>query len=639
MNKLSHGWTGKVLEMDLGTREINIRKLPQEFYSKFIGQSGINAALLYQMAPPEIGPLDPQAPFIFGVGPLAGTPAPCSGRFSVTFKSPLTGIFADSNCGGHFGPELKMAGFDHVIITGKSESPVYLLIDNHNVRIEDAADIWGLDTAATEEEIKTREMDRTLQIAGIGPAGENLVRFAAVISNCSRAAARCGPGAVLGSKNLKAVAVRGHLGLKTWDPEGFEKACLQAKQAIQDDPLYSQASTYGTACITGMAQALGFLPTRNFRESTFEGAPNLFGDAIYENHLERHKGCYNCPVSCSKYCSVTQGDYQGTAGEGPEYESISAFGPKCGNDNLASILHSNMLCNQLGLDTISAGNTLAWAMECFEQGILTREDIGTDLNFGNHQAINTLLHRIARREGIGDILAEGAPLASSTLGGSEYVVHSKGMDYPAVDVRGTKGMALSFAVSPRGGDHLKGLPMFEIAPDVYAEEIKRELGINPPDSYWLHYSGKPELIRWHEDWHCVVDSLGLCKLEGIAIKPLYPEHFLQLLQTATGLDISLDELRKAGERIWNLERRFNAREGLDSKSDLPPRRLLQEPISSGPSRGEVLDKQDFLQMLQEYYRQRGWDQETGIPCREKLQELQLSLESEIEAPLQVAPAK
>ncbi len=625
MNKFSFGWTGRILQVDLGTQEINIRELPKELYTKFIGQSGINAALLYQMSLPEIGPLDPEAAFIFGVGPLAGTPAPCSGRFTVTFKSPLTGIFADSNCGGHFGPELKMAGFDHVIITGKSKHPVYLLIDNDSVRIESAPQIWGLCTSETEDEIKTREMDRSLKITSIGPAGETLVRFAALICNRSRAAARCGPGAVMGSKNLKAVAVRGDLGLQTWDPEGFENACANAFRAIQEDPLYSQASTYGTACITGMAQALGFLPTRNFQESSFEGAPNLFGDAIYENHLARHKGCYNCPVSCSKYCSVTSGDYEGTAGEGPEYESISAFGPKCGNDNLPSVLHSNMLCNQLGLDTISSGNTVAWAMECFERGILTREDTGLDLHFGNHRAINTLLHRIAKREGIGDILAEGAPRASDCLGGREYVVHSKGMDYPAVDVRGTKGMALAFAVSPRGGDHLKGLPMFEIAPDVYAKEIQRELDIVPPEYYWLNYRSKPELIRWHEDWHCVVDSLGLCKLEGIAIKPLYPEHFLQLLKTATGWDLSLDELRQAGERIWNLERAFNAREGLDSSHDIPPRRLLEEPISTGPSQGEVLHRQDFLAMLREYYQQRGWDTETGIPTAEKIKELELDI--------------
>ncbi|MFW6054301.1 MAG: aldehyde ferredoxin oxidoreductase family protein [Thermodesulfobacteriota bacterium] len=627
MTERSFGWAGRILEVDLTHERISRQRLPGKLSRRFIGQSGINAALLHQMAPRAIRPLDPEAPLIFGVGPLGGTAAPCSGRFSLTFKSPLTGIFADSNCGGHFGPELKMAGYDHIVIKGKARRPVYLCIDNDSVRLNRADHLWGLNTWDTEDEITSELRDRTFQIASIGSAGENLVLFAAVISNKSRAAARCGPGAVMGSKNLKAVAVRGDRGLRVHDPVLFQENAQQALESILDDPLYSQASTYGTSCITGMAQALGFLPTRNFQASTFDGAAALYGDTIAETCLQGRKGCYNCPVSCSKYCSVAEGPYAGARGEGPEYETISAFGSKCGNDDLASVLQANMLCNQLGLDTISTGNTIAWAMECSERGIFDSKSPWSGLRFGDHSRMIELIQAIAGREGVGDILAQGTLAASGHLGGRDRVVHSKGLDYPAVDVRGTKGMALAFAVSPRGGDHLKGLPLFEVAPDLYAREMEREIGISPGDGYWLDYASKPELIRWHEDWHCVVDSLGLCKLEGIAIKPLFPHHFRNLLQAATGWEVSHEELRLCGERIWTLERLFNIREGLGTADDLPPQRLLTEPISTGPAKGEVLDRNRFQDMLNEYYELRGWDRTTGAPLPGKCLELGLDFSS------------
>jgi aldehyde:ferredoxin oxidoreductase len=348
----------------------------------------------------------------------------------------------------------------------------------------------------------------------------------------------------------------------------------------------------------------------------------MCGDELIARYLQRHKGCYNCPVSCSKYCAVTDGPYAGARGEGPEYETLSAFGSKLGNNNLPAVIYANMLCNQLGLDTISTGNTIAWFMECCERGVFGLPE-EKKVCFGQHERAVDMIQSIARREGIGDTLAQGAPAASKVIGGEAYVVHSKGLDYPAVDVRGTKGMALAFAVSPRGGDHLKGLPMFELAPEAYAREIQREFGFSPHGKYWLEYRTKPELIRWHEDWHCVVDSLGLCKLEGIALKPLLPRHFRDLLHAATGWNVSLEELRGAGERIWNLERLFNVRLGLGRKHDLPPRRLLTEPIATGPAKGEILDAESFEAMLEAYYEQRGWDKKTGKPLPKKLRELAL----------------
>lgn len=628
MNKRWFGWSGRILEIDLTRGVVATKDLTERLAHLYLGQAGINARLLYDSTSAATDPLSPSAPLIFGAGPLAGTLAPCSGRFTVTFKSPLTGIFGDSNCGGHWGPELKMAGYDHIVIVGKADHPVYLWIDNDRVEIRDARQLWGKTTWDTEELIKDDLAEPTANIASIGPAGENRVRFAAVICNQARAAARCGPGAVMGSKYLKAIAVRGDRGIQVADKAAFQDAVEEATQAILADPLYESAKTYGTLAITGLAQNLGFLPTRNFCQSTFEGADKLKGEVFLERYGTKHKGCYNCPVSCSRYYRISSGPYASTRGEGPEYESVSALGSKCGNDNFDAILHANSLCNQLGLDTISTGNTIAWAMECFEKGLLTRDQVdGLDLCFGNDSALVALLQKIAAREGIGDLLAEGALRASQKLGGADFVVHSKGLDYPAVDIRGTKGMALSFAVSPRGGDHLKGLSLYEVAPELYAKDIKRELGIHIAPKYWLQYETKPELMRWHENWHCVVDSLGLCKLEGIALKPLLPVHFQRMLSAATGWQVSVPGLEQIGERIWNLERMYNVREGKNSRDDLPPRRLLEEPISTGPAKGERLEQHRYESMRKKYYRLRGWCPATGVPTREKLIDLGLEHKS------------
>ena len=623
-NRKWYGWTGTILEVDLTNGSVGKIELPGELAHKYLGQAGINARMLYDRVSADTDPFSPEAPLVFGVGPLGGTLAPCSGRLSVTFKSPLTGIFGDSNCGGHWASELKMAGYDHIVITGKAKHPVYLWIDNDKVQVRDARPMWGKDTWETDELVRQDVSERTAQVACIGPAGENLVRFAAIICNRARAAARCGPGAVMGSKNLKAVAVRGDRGIHVADKSAFREAVDEAVAAILSDPLYESAKTYGTLAITPLAQALGFLPTRNFQESTFDGADKLSGEIFMQRFATRHKGCYNCPVACSRLYKVSEGAYA-TRGEGPEYETVSALGAKCGNDNFESILHANTLCNRLGMDTISTGNVLAWAMECHEKGVLDRAGLdGVDLRFGNERAMVEMIGRIAARQGMGDILAEGAFRAAQKLGGSDWVVHSKGMDYPAVDTRGTKGMALSFAVSPRGGDHLKGLSLYEVAPEIYAHDIKKETGIAVTPQYWLEYETKARLMSWHENWHCVVDSLGLCKLEGIAIKPLLPRHFQRMLSAATGWNVSVIELERIGERIWNLERLFNVREGMGRQDDLPPRRLLEEPIATGPARGERLDKKSYERMLTEYYRLRGWDPETGIPTRGKREELELA---------------
>ena len=622
MTKNWYGWAGKILYVNLTTKEIWEEPLKEDLAFEYLGQAGINAKLLYDLTDETTDPLGPDNPLIFGVGPLTGTMAPCSGRFTVTAKSPLTGIFGDSNSGGHWGPEFKQAGYDHLVVLGQSEEPVYLWISDDKVTLRPATRLWGKDTWETDELIKQELGQSSAQVLSIGPAGENLVRFAAIICNLTRAAARTGMGAVMGSKKLKAIVVKGTRGTTVARPKEFWKLVGECEKAIQADPLYEVASTFGTTAITGLAQMLGFLPTKNFQQSTFEEAENLRGEVLLKDYVTKHKGCYNCAVGCSRWYQVKEGPYAGTVGEGPEYESLCSLGSKCGNGNLPSILKANTLCNQLGLDTISTGNAIAWAMECKEKN-LWESDLKEIPEWGDHEGLNYLIKKIANREGVGTLLAEGACLAAEKLGGSEIVVHSKGMDYPAVDVRGTKGMALSFAVSPRGGDHLKGLSLYEVAPDIYKEDIATETGINITPNYWLEYETKAPLIKWHEDWHCIVDSLGLCKLEGIAIKPLKPKHFRDLLAAATGWDLSVEELQRIGERIWNLERLYGVREGIRKEDDLPPKRLWEEKISTGPSTGEGLDHSKYLELLEEYYDLRGWDKETGIPKQETLDMLGL----------------
>jgi aldehyde:ferredoxin oxidoreductase len=614
MNK-HYGWAGTILKIDLTEGRIQRETLSKDLAYSYLGQRGINGKLLYDTIPPGTDAFHPNNPVIFGVGPLGGTLAPCSGRFTVTSKSPLTGIFGDANSGGHWGPELKQAGYDHIFITGQSSRPVYLWIDDDKVELRDASHIWGKTTWETEAAIQGELGSDKIQVLSIGPGGENLVRFAAIIANQARAAARTGIGAVMGSKNLKAVAVRGSRGVGVADPTAFAEAVAECEEAILHDPLYKYSSNIGTPVLTDMVQGLGALPTRNFQESTFEKAGDLSADLLYKNYVSGRRGCYNCPVGCSRFYHVKKGTYAGTVGEGPEYETIAAFGTKCGNSNLASILKANTLADQLGLDTISTGAVIGWALECAEKGILQELDV----TWGDHQGILSLIEKIAYRQGIGNLLAEGTLKAAETLGSEavDLVVHSKGMEYPATDVRAVKGMALGFAVASRGGDHLRSLPVYEVAPEPYKDAIREELGIEITPDYWLDYKTKPQLIVWHENWHAIVDSLSLCKLEGIAMKPLRPAHFTKLVRTATGWDISQEGLEKIGSRIIDTERLFNVQEGIRRLDDYPPKRILNEPISTGPSAGEKLNKNQFEKMLNEYYRLRGWDIKSGIPLMQQ----------------------
>jgi aldehyde:ferredoxin oxidoreductase len=532
----------------------------------------------------------------------------------IVTKSPLTGTFDDSYVGGHFGHELKFASYDFLVISGKSEKPVYLWIDDENVEIEDAGWLWGKDTFETEEKIREKYKDRTIRVACIGPAGEKLVRYALVNIDLYRQAARGGIGAVMGSKNLKAVAVRGSNPIEVKDPEKFEQLALEAYNAIdRNENLYTM-KRWGTGRSVIFSSDQCLYPTRNYQSATFEGAENLSGEAMERTLWVKRKACFGCPIHCGHLAVVKTSDYAGTIVEGVEYETTAMLGADCGVDDLAAVTHANMLCDKLGLDTLSTGATIAWAMECYEREILTDEDTGgLKLNFGNHKAMNKLIVKIAKREGLGDLLAEGVKRASQKIGkgSGRFAMHVKGLELPGWAIRAAPSMGLAYATADRGGCHQRAWP------------ITYELGSKTPDGRYLErYSteGKASVTKHDQDLVAALYSLVACDFATGAIGTA---RCINLLNAATGWTYNTERFMETGERIWNLIRSFNIREGIRKDDDTLPPRIFEEPLPSGTAKGRKLPQEDFKKMLREYYELRGWDAQTGIPTYEKLRKIGL----------------
>jgi len=620
-----YGWTGNVLEVDLDRDKAFVREMDHDVARDFIGGAGYNAKVLYDRVGPETDPLGPENVLCFGTGPLSGTLAPSSSRFTVTSKSPVTGIFGDSNSGGHWGPELHMAGFDHVFIQGKADKPVYLWIDDHDVELRDAGELWGRDTWETTKAIKEEQGDDSVRVVSIGQAGENLVKFACVISDMHRAAGRTGMGAVMGSKNLKAIAVRGSRGIEVAKPGFFMEACSELEEAITSHPNYETVSELGTTVLQRIIDNAGVGGYRHYQEGSWpEWVEECGGETLLENYVVRHKGCYGCPASCSRYYHVEDGDYA-TQGGGPEYENVAAFGAEVGNKNLESILKCNTLSNKYGIDTMHMGHSIAVAMHLNQEGYLDSELVdGIDLEWGNPNTIIKLLEMTAFREGFGDKLAEGARSLGIMAGDQdgELVVETKGMRGSLADIRSHYPWALNQCTATRGMDHLKGLavayPDEDTASKAAGVEVDEE-----PEGVDVFLGKDTFHVVWSQNRHAVVDSLGLCKYEGIVMNPQRLKNFRDLLVGATGVDYSLQELYKAGERIYNIERAFNVREGINKQNDFPPERFFNEPIPDGPAEGAKLDKEKYREILEEYYSIRGWGEETGVPSKKKLSQLGL----------------
>ena len=596
------GYVGKVLRVNLSTEKIAVEDLNLDWARKYIGGRGLATKYYIETTKnPKIDPLDEKNALIFATGPLTGTPAPSASRYMVVTKGFLNGAIASSNSGGFFGPELKFAGFDMVIIEGKAKSPKYLYINNGKAEIRDAKHLWGKDTHETTDMLKNELKDEKLEVACIGPAGENLVRFAAVINDKHRAAGRTGVGAVMGSKKLKAIAVRGSGKVTIAKKDEFTNILKDKLKKIKENPVTSQGlPTYGTAVLVNIINSQGLYPTKNFQYGQWEHANELSGESMAEKYLIKNKACFACPIACGRVTKLDNLD-----SEGPEYESLWSMSANLDISNFEKIIEANYYCDKYGIDTISYGGTLAAAMELYEKGLINKKELdGIELKWGHSDALVKFPELIAPRTGFGNKLAEGSYRLAESYGHPEISMTAKGQELPASVPRGAYGHALAYATSNRGGCHVRG---YMISPEI--------LGI-PEKLDPLKVEGKGAYTKMFQDLTAVIDSSGLCLFTSFA---LGADDYKDLLNVVTGFDYSVEEMMLAGERIWNLERVYDLQAGFSGKDDTLPPRLLKEPMPYGPNKGSVvpLDK-----LLKEYYMARGWD-EKGVPSQEKLKSLQL----------------
>ncbi len=620
-----YGWAGKILRVNLTTGTVTREPLPEEVAHKFVGGRGLNGKYLYDEVRPGTDPLGPDNKIFFGVGPVCGTLVPGSQRYTVTAKSPLSGFFGDGNCGGSFGAGLKYAGYDMLIVEGKSERPLYLFIDGDSVQLRDAAYLWGKTTSEARGLIEKEIGDPGVHIAGIGPAGENLIRFASVLSD-NRASGRTGMGAVMGSKNLKAVAARGNKGVRVANPEMLEETCQEMYKIWHGNAAALKGCRVEGPGVGGSVtyNRLGILPTRHYREGVFEGFESIRPGRLPEEYWLKPRSCFSCPVACSHVYIIGKGQYAGTLGEGL-YATTAQFGSNIGVSDCDFVVWAASFTDQQGIDVMNFAEVIGWTIECLEAGILTEKDLGgLKLKWGDCDSIRRLMEMIVHREGIGNLLAEGSLKAAQKIGkGSEkYVMAVKGMSIDSRDPRGSKGWALGYAVSSRGADHCRSSPPDfmgserHVEPTWLRDEIKGFKGMDR-----LAEAGKGEVHKWYEDLRGFQHSLAVCYFTFETVKDItHTELLARYYNAVTGLKIDGNEVKKIGERIMNLERAFNVREGLTRKDDMLPERFLKEPLRTGESAGQLVN---LDLMLDEYYDFRGWDRATGYPTRKKLVQLGL----------------
>ncbi|MHC1605074.1 MAG: aldehyde ferredoxin oxidoreductase family protein [Candidatus Methanofastidiosia archaeon] len=617
-----YAYAGKILCIDLTKEKIVINELDKSIARRFLGGRGFTSKLLFDSISPDIEPFAPENAVIIAVGPLAGTLSPSSGRFTVASKSPLTGILGDANSGGHFGAELKYAGFDAIVIMGRARVPSYVFIEDGCAEIRAADMLWGKSVGETEKMVKEDVEDKEARVLTIGSAGENLVRYAALINDFHRAAARCGIGAVFGSKNLKAVVVRGTGGVDIASFEKFKDALTEAFEAVYNDPVYSTLSELGTPFLMDAANEEGGLATRNNQSGVFEYYEDISQSRYTKEFKVRSFACFACPIHCSNISKIASASGGDLITEGPEYETMVCLGSKCGIRSLETIIKANKMCNEYGIDTISCGDSIAFAMELWENGILNEKNTeGLDLSWGNEDSVLKLIEDIATRKGIGKVLGEGVKRASQHFGkrSKKYALHVKGLELPAFDVRAAKGFGLGWAVSTRGADHLRALPNFELlgfSKEVAVKRFKSPYACDPYEE-----RGKAYLVFWHENFSAAVDSAEMCKYETFSTYAVTPAMLSRLIEAATGFEMGEDKLLKIGERIINLEKIMNI-SFAGIVPDTLPERIVKEPLPSGPAKGNVvnLDK-----MLCEYYLLRGWDKR-GIPTKDRLVALDMEKE-------------
>jgi aldehyde:ferredoxin oxidoreductase len=588
------GWAGRILDIHLGTGEIKTYPLDERIARLFIGGRGLGTRMLWDEVGPEVDPLSPDNVLIFTTGPLTATGYQTSNRFSVTTKSPLTGTVLDANSGGFWGMQFKKTGYDALIVRGRSDRPVFVEIKPDGVTIQDASKVWGKHVAEVTHMLG--QNDNRRNVLCIGPAGENLSRIAAIMNDGQRSLARGGPGAVMGSKNLKAIVVEGKQRPGIEDEALFKFMLYETRKLLRASPLTSQAlPEFGTSVVMNIVNNIGALPTRNFQQSQFEGAEAISGEELTDKYLVKNASCWACPIGCTRISKTEK-----VEGEGPEFETTWAFGAQCGIDDLAAIIEANALCNDLGLDTISAGSTIACAMELSQRGLLD-----SDLRFGRADLLASTLEDMGYRRGLGDDLTEGSLRLAKKYGAPELSMSVKGLEMPAYDPRGMQGQGLLYATSNRGACHMRG--------NMLGLEV---LGL-PKLIDRFQVQGKSSYVILHQNTAAAIDSLVICKFTNMGVSE---EYFARTLSAVTGVKYATGDLIKAGERIWNLERLYNLREGFARADDTLPPRLLNDAVADGPSKGWVSKLEP---MLDEYYRARGWDQ-NGAPKPRKLADLELA---------------
>ncbi|HIE23617.1 MAG TPA: aldehyde ferredoxin oxidoreductase [Candidatus Korarchaeota archaeon] len=610
-----YGYGGKILRVDLSEGKTWVEEPNEEFYRRYIGGRGFIAYYLLKETDSKTDPLGPDNLLIFALGAVTGNPIPGAGRHSVGAISPLTGTYGEAEAGGYWGAELKKAGFDAIVIKGASEKPVYLWIHDGKAEIRDATHLWGLKTRETQETIRKELEDNSIRVAQIGPAGEKLVRFACVMHDITRAAGRTGLGAVMGSKKLKAVAVKGSNPPDVVDPEKLKELSRWLAQNLN---LVRNLHLYGTGAMMDVWLQTGNLPINNFRGDPFPNATDIDARTLKEKYRIRMDTCFQCPVACKKVVRIGEPWNVDPVYGGPEYETLASLGSDCGIDDLAAICRGNQLCNEYGMDTISAGATIAFAMECFENGILTKEDTGgLELAFGNAEAMVKALEMIGEREGLGNLLAEGVKRAAEMLGkGAEkFAIHVKGQEVPMHEPRLKRGLGLGYAVSPTGADHCHNMHDTALNSERIASEL-RSLGILEIPLVEDLGPKKVRTFYYYVNYRVLNNVLPIC-----LFIPFNLQHKVEIVRAITGWNSTAWELLKAAERATTMTRVVNVMRGFKPDDDWLPERFFQ-PHRSGALSKTALDPEQLKRAIKLYYAMMGWD-ERGVPTEEKLHELDL----------------
>jgi aldehyde:ferredoxin oxidoreductase len=602
---MSGGYTGKVLIIDLKNQSTSVEKTNLEDAKNFIGAKGLGAKILFDRLPKDTDPLSPDNILMFTTGPLTGTLAQTSGRGTMVTKSPQTGLFVDSHFGGFFAMEMKKAGWDLIIVNGKSEKPVYIVIKDDKIEFKNASKMWGMECLKTHNLL--HKIEGKSRTALIGPAGENLVKFSAITFDGHRHAGRGGTGAVMASKNLKAIAISGSGKIPLHNPEGFRKKAMEVLKQVQENDFVPKRRKYGTPYWVDLINKEGFIPTKNYQEGNFEHANEINAEAMQKRIVDKGGACFNCVIACWNQSSVKSGPFKGISLVGPEYETIALMGSNLCMPSIEDVAFLNSRCNELGMDTISLGGVLGFAIEAYEKDVITKEDLGgNDIGWGKPKELSILIEEIAHRKTkVADILAEGVKTAAEKLGknSESFAVHVNGLEIPGYDPRGTFGMGLAYAMSDRGACHQR------------AWTVKAEL--NDPELERFSFENKAQIVKDVQDERAAFFSLVLCDFA-----PISEENCVDMWNLSAGFDHTVESYLQCGERTWNLIRLFNLREGHVPVDDKLPIRLFNDSFTKGPAKDVLLTKEGFDKSLREYYSLRGWD-DKGLPTSKKLKELGL----------------